>query len=103
MLVATLLLAFSIDVGAAPSVPEAQPPGRETQVHSSMTQLAYDVGIDGKPKNCRVIVSSGSAELDGKACQILMEKASFQLARDARGRPVEQLGQTLSIRWNITE
>ena len=46
------------------------------------------VGIDGVPRACRLLHSSGYAELDAGTCN-LMTLLRFQPARDADGRPAE--------------
>jgi TonB family protein len=45
------------------------------------------VGADGTPTDCSVTGSSGSAILDSTTCRLLMMRAHFEPARDARGRP----------------
>ena len=45
------------------------------------------VGADGRPTACSVTESSGSAILDSTTCRLLMMRARFEPARDARGRP----------------
>lgn len=46
------------------------------------------VGSDGRPTDCAVRVSSGSALLDSTTCRLLMERARFQPARDGDGKAV---------------
>lgn len=61
-----------------------------------------EVGSDGKPAGCSVISSSGSPSLDATTCRIMMERAQFVPARDARGRAVpDQISAT--IRWVLPE
>ncbi|MEA3009103.1 MAG: periplasmic protein TonB [Sphingomonadales bacterium] len=45
------------------------------------------IGPDGNPIACSVTASSGSALLDSTTCRLLMERARFQPARDAKGKP----------------
>jgi TonB family protein len=59
-----------------------------------------DVGRDGKPSRCTVLSSSGSASLDSTSCRIMMERARFDPARDASGKPVEDQ-VTSRITWKI--
>jgi TonB family protein len=49
--------------------------------------FSLSVGADGTPTACSVTASSGSAILDSTTCRLLMERARFEPARDARGRP----------------
>lgn len=44
------------------------------------------IGADGRPSGCSVTGSSGSTILDTTTCSLLMERASFEPARDGRGR-----------------
>lgn len=61
-------------------------------------RLTYDV--DGVPRNCEIISTSGYADLDGTTCRLLMERARFQPGKNPAGKPV---GGTYSnrIRWMI--
>ena len=52
------------------------------------TSFRLDIGIDGKPTACTIISSSGSDELDGTTCRLLMRRARFTPARDEGGNPI---------------
>jgi TonB family protein len=59
-----------------------------------------DVASDGKPRGCSVLSSSGSATLDATTCRIMTERARFQPARDAKGKPTaDQV--TARISWRM--
>ena len=59
-----------------------------------------DVASDGKPSGCSVLSSSGSATLDATTCRIMTERARFQPARDAKGKPTtDQV--TARISWRL--
>ncbi|MEA3064670.1 MAG: periplasmic protein TonB [Sphingomonadales bacterium] len=49
--------------------------------------FSLSIGADGMPTACSVTGSSGSALLDSTTCRLLMERARFEPARDAQGRP----------------
>jgi TonB family protein len=49
--------------------------------------FSLSVGSDGRPTACSVTGSSGSVILDSTTCRLLMMRARFEPARDARGRP----------------
>ncbi|MEA3051783.1 MAG: periplasmic protein TonB [Sphingomonadales bacterium] len=49
--------------------------------------FSLSVGSDGAPTACSVTGSSGSAILDSTTCTLLMARAHFEPAHDARGRP----------------
>lgn len=47
------------------------------------------IGMDGYPKKCWVIVSSGHQDLDQAGCSGLLKRARFHPATDSDGKPVE--------------
>ena len=67
MIFALLLLAQ--DVPAAP--PSADVEGEEIVVRAQfgLTTMLFDKGADGKLRNCRIMVSSGSQKRDTSACR----------------------------------
>lgn len=63
-------------------------------------QVQLTVGTDGRVKRCEIASSSGSGLLDSRTCEIMLERARFTPARDARGRPVEG-SFSQRITWRI--
>jgi len=63
------LLLLAQDVPAAP--PSADVEGEEIVVRAQfgLTTMLFDKGSDGKLRNCRIMVSSGSQKRDTNACQ----------------------------------
>lgn len=55
------------------------------------------IGVDGRTTGCRIETSSGSASLDETTCTIMKQRARFEPARDARGRPA-----TTTLRRRVT-
>ena len=55
----------------------------------------FDVTTEGRVRNCRVVSSSGNADLDGTTCRLIEKRFRYKPARDATGRPV---GSTLAWR-----
>jgi protein TonB len=51
----------------------------------------YVVGPNGRVTECRVIRSSGNAELDATTCRLIIERFRFAPARDAQGRKVSDV------------
>jgi protein TonB len=49
------------------------------------------VGPNGRVTECRVIRSSGNAELDETTCRLILERFRFAPARDAQGRKVSDV------------
>jgi TonB family protein len=98
---AAFLLAGLAPAGAAASAPEpAQPaqtlpslfsdadyPDSAIRNHEEgAVGFRLEVGADGRPEGCSVVSSSGSAILDSTTCRLLVERARFRPARDARGK-----------------
>jgi protein TonB len=49
--------------------------------------VRYNVSIAGGVSGCRVMASSGSAELDGLTCRLIEQRFHFAPAHDRQGRP----------------
>lgn len=64
------------------------------------TQLALQVGADGKPSACNIVVSSGAPILDKAACDALMVRAQFEPAEDKDGKRVAGLWLR-TVRWML--
>jgi TonB family protein len=58
------------------------------------------IGADGKPKACRIVVSSKFAELDAGTCNLAMQMR-FEPARDASGAPVPSHYER-PFNWGLT-
>ena len=71
--------------GATDYPPAARRAGIEGTV-----SVRYVVRTDGRASDCRVIVSSGHAELDSTTCRLIERRFRYRPARDARGRPVTE-------------
>lgn len=48
----------------------------------------FDVGTDGRVRNCRIVRTSGSAERDATLCRLIVDRFRYEPARDARGTAV---------------
>lgn len=61
-----------------------------------------DLAIDphGKVTGCAVAQSAGDASLDEATCRLLIERATFQPARDAEGRAIADTYRT-TITWRL--
>jgi protein TonB len=55
---------------------------------SGGVDIRYLVGVDGRVGACRIVESSGSADLDDTACRLAQARFRFDPARDANGRKV---------------
>jgi protein TonB len=63
---------------------------RRARVEGSAT-VRFTVDATGRPTGCAVTRSSGSAELDATTCRLIEARYRYAPARDAAGRPVEEL------------
>ncbi|MBX9732328.1 MAG: energy transducer TonB [Sphingomonas sp.] len=48
----------------------------------------YVVGVKGRVTACRVVRSSGNAELDDTTCRLITERFRYKPRRDAEGKPI---------------
>jgi TonB family protein len=109
LLAFSLLAAAPVAAAAEAAAPAAQPdPAEPARPRANLATLFSDedypaaairnheqgpvafrlsVGADGSPTDCSVTASSGSSILDSTTCRILMERALFEPARDAKGKP----------------
>lgn len=53
-----------------------------------VVRMRYRVGVDGRATDCRVVGSSGSAEIDAVTCRAVETRFRYRPWRDADGRPV---------------
>jgi len=53
--------------------------------------ILFTVRRDGRIADCRIDRSSGSVELDRLTCALAVQRLRFDPARDAAGRPVEEV------------
>lgn len=64
-------------------------PRRAGDAGAEGTVLAhYDVGVDGRVSNCRVVRSSGNVDLDETTCRLIERRFRYAPARDADGNAV---------------
>jgi hypothetical protein len=68
-MLAGLLLLLAQDVPAAPPPAEGQDEEIVVRAQFGHTTMLFDRGADGKLRNCRIMVSSGSQKRDTNACQ----------------------------------
>ena len=73
------------DIRSARDYPKA---GREDRLGRRVV-IAITVGVDGKPKACRIARASGNDEADRITCQLAVERFRFRPATDRNGNPVE--------------
>lgn len=64
------------------------------------TQFRVTVGADGRVRNCEIVASSGSADLDAATCANVARRARFKPATDASGAKVGG-SYSNAVRWEI--
>lgn len=63
-------------------------------------RFTLTVSADGRATACHVNESSGSATLDNKTCQIMIQRARFKPATDSAGNPTQDFVSS-AVRWVI--
>lgn len=59
----------------------------------------FTVGADGRTSRCKVIESSGNAELDETTCRIIVRRFVYEPAKDADGRAVADVTGWKEVWW----
>ncbi|WP_421852856.1 energy transducer TonB [Novosphingobium sp.] len=62
--------------------------------------VALEIDEKGQPFACKVVETSGEADLDATTCSLLTKRARFSPARDKAGRPIKST-YTQSVSWKI--
>lgn len=76
---------------------KGSPPGAGEE---AATTIRVTIATDGKARDCTIVESGGSADLDKSACETMMRRARFRPAVDKQGHPMEST-YTSRIRWRI--
>lgn len=59
----------------------------------------YEVDVDGRVSGCRVVRSSGNAELDRTTCRLIERRFRYAPARDADGNAVPDVAGWEEVWW----
>jgi len=59
---------------------------------------SFEVTAEGRVENCRVIRSSGTAQLDEASCAIMTRRARFKPGVDAKGQP-QTITTGITVHW----
>jgi protein TonB len=78
------------------------PPSALREEGQGMTRFTLEIDATGVPLNCAVTQSSGRADLDDTACELVKERARFEPATDAHGKAVAGTYSN-SVRWQIPQ
>lgn len=76
------------------------PPSALREEGQGVVRFVLDIDANGVPVKCTVTQSSGRADLDETACQLVSERARFEPATDSHGRPVAATYAN-SVIWQI--
>jgi len=66
------------------------PAARRARLEGSVT-VRFTVDATGRPRGCAVTRSSGSTDLDTTTCRLIEARFRYAPARDASGRPAEEV------------
>jgi TonB family protein len=70
------------------------------EFESGRSEVMLMVDETGKLKDCLVEESSGNASLDAMTCYVLLQRAKFNPALDASGKPVRSV-LTSAVKWKM--
>jgi Gram-negative bacterial TonB protein C-terminal len=73
---------------------------RGTHTPEGTAGFTLSVGSDGRPKDCKIVSSSGNGELDSATCSNLWKRAKFVPATNAYGYAIES-EYSNKVRWVI--
>ena len=71
--------------------PRDYPPALVERRVEGTVHLRFVVARDGRVRDCRVTRSSGAPLLDATTCRLIVQRFRYRPARDAAGRPVEEV------------
>jgi protein TonB len=77
------------------------PPRALREGAEGSTRIAWDINNQGRAENCRVLSSSGSADLDDASCRVILRKGRYSPALDQNGNPMKVTNQQRTVRWQI--
>lgn len=64
------------------------PPSARAARQGGTVTTYFNVGEDGRASKCRVIKSSGNADIDAITCRLIEQRFRFEPARNKAGRPI---------------
>ena len=65
-----------------------------------VARFRVTIGADGRVRNCEILASSGSSDLDRATCANVVKRARFKHATDDIGAAVSG-GYTSAVKWEI--
>lgn len=59
----------------------------------------FTVGADGRPSKCRVVKSSGNADIDATTCRLIEQRFRYEPARNKAGHPISDVAGWQQTWW----
>lgn len=81
--------------------PYDYPSAAMTNHQEGTVQYLLLIDETGKVADCHVVKASGVPVLDGMGCQVIAQRARFQPALDAQGKPIKSSYVTPTVTWRI--
>lgn len=72
---------------------------RGRRIPSESVIVQFTIGLNGRPRGCKVFQSSGSAVLDAATCRLIEQRFRYQPARNAAGQPIEAQAAWKQVWW----
>lgn len=64
------------------------PPSARAARQGGTVTAHFNVGTDGRAHNCRIVKSSGNADIDATTCRLIEQRFRFDPARNKSGQPI---------------
>jgi protein TonB len=82
--------------------PDSYPPSARRAGEEGSVRVKVAIGADGVPIRCRILQSSGYADLDQGTCDVVMGRGHFAPARDTAGHAIPAIWNSPRVRWQLT-
>lgn len=76
------------------------PPAALREERVGVSRFRVTIGTDGRVRNCEIVASSGSPDLDRATCANVAKRARFKPATDDTGAAVSA-SYTSAVKWEI--
>lgn len=112
--IVAIALAAALPAGAPPAsvdkdnaiaglfMDDDYPPGSLDRDEQGTVEFNIHVNARGGVSGCEITKSSGFSELDAKTCEVVIERAKFIPARDAKGRAVPSV-LSKTVTWRLED
>lgn len=93
-----LAVASAVGVDPSPGIMLNYPEAAVREGRHGSTVIAFDVLTNGKAANCRVLRSSGSADLDMASCSLILDRSRYEPSLDSSGSP-KAVATGITVHW----